>query len=105
VRVEHELKVGAVPDQVWALARGPAALSAMPGRFAFGVPAEVTGTDRLCCLITANRAVTCAMVDVAQEIDGQMICWQARRRYPTPNRRWIRRRWHTQAACRGRRSG
>jgi hypothetical protein len=78
VRVEHELKVGAVPDQVWALARGPAALSAMPGWFAFGVPAEVTGTDRLCCLITANRTVTCAMVDVAQEIDGQMICWQAR---------------------------
>jgi transposase len=78
VRVEHELKVGAVPDQVLALARGPAALSAMPGWFAFGVPAEVTGTDRLRCLITANRTVTCAMVDVAKEIDGQMICWQAR---------------------------
>jgi hypothetical protein len=42
------------------------------------VPAEVTGTDRLCCLITADPTVACAMVDVRQEIDGQMICWQTR---------------------------
>jgi hypothetical protein len=78
VRVEHELKVGAVPDQVWALARGPAALSAMPGWFAFGVPAEATGTDRLCCLIITDPTVACAVVDVRQEIEGQMICWQTR---------------------------
>jgi hypothetical protein len=82
VRVEHELTVGAVPDQVWALARAPAALSAIPGWFAFGVPAEVRGTDRLCCLMIANKTVTCTMVDVRQEIEGQMICWQTRSTRP-----------------------
>jgi hypothetical protein len=73
--VEHELRVRAVPDEAWSL-------SAMPGWFAFGVPAEVAGTDRLCCLITVDPTVACAMVDVRQEIDGQMICWQARGTQP-----------------------
>lgn len=83
VLVEHELSVDAAPDQVWALARSPAALSAMPARFAFGVPAEVAGADRLCCLLVDGGIVTCAVLDVRQEIAGQMISWQTRSTQPT----------------------
>lgn len=76
--VEHELAVDAAAAEVWALARSPAALSAMPDRFAFAVPAEVAGTDRLCCLLTDDEAPAPTVHDVRQEIAGQMICWQAR---------------------------
>jgi hypothetical protein len=76
VRVEREVRVRAVPEEVWAVARGPEGLSAMPGWFAFGVPTEVAGADRLCCLVSVHRTVTCSVVDVREQIDGQMICWQ-----------------------------
>ena len=82
VRVERELPVDAAPDEVWALARSPAALSAMPARFAFSVPDEVAGADRLCCLLVGGKIVACAVLDVRQEIAGQMICWQTRSTKP-----------------------
>jgi hypothetical protein len=82
VLVEHELSVDAVPDEVWALARSPAALSAMPAWFAFEVPADVAGTDRLCCLLSDGQTMACAVHDVRQEVAGQMICWQARSTEP-----------------------
>jgi hypothetical protein len=82
VLVEHELPVDADPDQVWALTRTLAALSAMPGRFVLDVPAQVAGTDRLCCLLTDGEPVTSAVHDVQQEVAGQMICWQTRSTEP-----------------------
>lgn len=80
VRVTHEQQVDADPQQVWALAASPAALSAMPGhRFAFAVPAAVPGTDRLCCTIVSGKEnVHCAVLDVQEEIPGQLIRWQVR---------------------------
>lgn len=80
MNVTCEQQVDADPDKVWALAAAPAALSAMPGhRFAFAVPAAVPGTDRLCCMIvSAKENVHCAVVDVREEIPGQLICWQVR---------------------------
>lgn len=80
--VEHELPVDADRDQVWALTRTLAALSAMPGRFVLDVPAHVAGADRLCCLLTDGEAVTSAVHDVREEVAGQMICWQARSTEP-----------------------
>jgi hypothetical protein len=80
--VEHELPVDAAADTVWALIRSPAALSARPDRFAFDVPVDVAGTDRLCCLLADDEAVTATVHDVRQEIEGQMICWQARGTQP-----------------------
>lgn len=82
LRVEHELPVDAVPEQVWALARSPAALSVMPDRFVLDVPADVAGTDRLCCLLTNGQNVTATLHDVRQETAGQMICWQSRSTEP-----------------------
>jgi uncharacterized protein YndB with AHSA1/START domain len=82
VHVEHELSVDAATDQVWALARSLAALSALPGRFAFDVAGDAAGVGRLCCLITDIRTVIPAMHDVRQEIAGQMICWQSRSTRP-----------------------
>jgi hypothetical protein len=76
VQVEHEAQVDAFPEQVWALARTTAALSALPGRFAFDLPGEVAGTSRLCCLLTDIRSVIPTVHDVRQEIAGQTICWQ-----------------------------
>jgi hypothetical protein len=80
--VEQELSVDAAADRVWALARSSAALSAISGRFGFDVPAQVAGTDRLCCLLTDGETVTAAVHDVRQEIAGQMICWQTRSTEP-----------------------
>ena len=82
MQVEHEVPVDAVPDQVWALARTTAALSALPFRFAFDVPGDVPGTSRLCCLLTDIRTVIPTVHDVRQEIAGQMICWQTRSTRP-----------------------
>lgn len=80
VRVIREQEVGADPEKVWALASAPAALSALPGqRFAFAVPAEVPGTDRLCAaIVSARENVHCAVLDVREEVPGQSICWQVR---------------------------
>jgi hypothetical protein len=80
VRVTREQEVDADPERVWALAAAPAALAAMPGhRFAFAVPATVPGTDRLCCMIVSGKHdVHCAVVDVREEIPGQLIRWQVR---------------------------
>jgi len=80
--VEHELPVEADPGQVWALVRTPAALSALPGRFALDVPGGVAKTDRLCCLVTDGQTITSTMHDVRQEIPGQMICWRTRSTEP-----------------------
>jgi hypothetical protein len=82
VRVEHEVPVDAFPEQLWALARTTAALSALPGRFAFDVPGDVAGTSRLCCLLTEIRTVIPTVHDVRQETAGQMICWQTRSTKP-----------------------
>lgn len=82
VRVEREQPVDADPDKVWGLAGGLAALSAMPARFAFGVPAAVPGTDRLCCLLVASRVAHCAVLDVREQVPGQMITWQTRNTRP-----------------------
>ena len=80
VRVTREQQVGADPRKTWALASAPAALSAMPGqRFAFAVPAAVPGTDRLSCtIVSAKENVHCAVLDVREEVPGQLICWQVR---------------------------
>jgi hypothetical protein len=80
VRVTREQEVDADPERMWALAAAPAALAAMPGdRFAFAVPAAVLGTDRLCCMIVSGKHdVHCAVVDVREEVPGQLIRWQVR---------------------------
>jgi hypothetical protein len=80
VRVTHDQQVVADPERMWALAAAPAALSAMPGhRFAFPVPVAVPGTDRLCCTIVSGKEnVHCAVLDVREEIPGQLIRWQVR---------------------------
>ena len=80
VRVAREQEVDADPERVWALAASPAALAAMPGhRFAFAVPAAVPGTDRLCCMIVSGKHdVHCAVVDVREEVPGQLVRWQVR---------------------------
>jgi uncharacterized protein YndB with AHSA1/START domain len=80
IRATVEQQVDADPERVWALAAAPAALSAMPGhRFAFAVPAAVPGTDRLGCMIVSGKEnVHCAVVDVREEIPGQLISWQVR---------------------------
>lgn len=80
VRVTREQEVDADPERVWALAAAPAALVAMPGdRFAFPVPAAVPGTDRLCCMIVSGKHdVHCAVIDVREEVPGQLIRWQVR---------------------------
>ena len=80
VRVTREQEVDADPERVWALAASPAALAAMPGhRFAFAVPAAVPGTDRLCCMIVSGKHdVHCAVVDVREEVPGQLVRWQVR---------------------------
>jgi hypothetical protein len=80
VRATREQQVDADPDKMWALASAPAALSAMPGqRFAFAVPAAVPGTDRLCCtIVSARENVHCAVLDVREEIPGELIRWQVR---------------------------
>ena len=80
VRVTREQEVDADPERVWALAASPAALAAMPGhRFAFAVPAVVPGTDRLCCMIVSGKHdVHCAVVDVREEVPGQLVRWQVR---------------------------
>lgn len=87
VRVEREQLVDAVPEKVWELPGSPAALSAFPGWFAFDVPGAAEGTDRLCCLLVSGQGsfdrravdisrVRCAVVDVREEIPGQLISWQ-----------------------------
>jgi hypothetical protein len=80
VRVSREQEVGADPERVWSLLSAPAVLAAMPGdRFAFPVPAAVPGTDRLSCLIVSGKHdVHCAVVDVREEVPGQLIRWQVR---------------------------
>ena len=80
LRVTCEQNVDAAPERVWSLLAVPAALAVAPGRrFAFPVPSEVSGTDRLCCMIVSAREnVHCAVVDVREEIPGQLICWQVR---------------------------
>lgn len=78
VLVKHKLAVSAPPDEVWALGRGPAALSAWPGWFAFEVPAEVKGADRLCCVLGGDGVPFAAVFDVRWEVPGQEICWQSR---------------------------
>jgi uncharacterized protein YndB with AHSA1/START domain len=80
IRATAEQQVDADPERVWALAATQAALSAMPGhRFAFAVEAAVPGTDRLgCMIVSAKENVHCAVVDVREEIPGQLICWQVR---------------------------
>ena len=82
VRVARELPVDADPDTVWGLVGSLAALSAMPARFAFGVPAAAHGTDRLCCLLVVSRSSHCAVLDVREEVPGQMITWQTRNTRP-----------------------
>ena len=84
LRVTREQEVDADPERVWALLAAPAALSAMPGRrFAFAVPAEVPGADRLCCLIVAGREhVHCAVLDVRERVPGELIRWQTRSTRP-----------------------
>jgi hypothetical protein len=93
VQVEREQLVDALPEKVWELAGNPAALSVCPGWFAFGVPGVVTGTDRLCCLLVSGqgsvrrpvvdiRRVRCVVVDVREEIPGQLISWQVRSTEP-----------------------
>jgi hypothetical protein len=82
MQVEREQAVDANPGEVWALLGNLAALSAMPARFAFGVPAALAGTDRLCGLLVVAKTMTCAVLDVRQEIPGQMICWQTRSTQP-----------------------
>ena len=76
VLVELEQPVDALPDKVWELVGDTAALSAMPGRFAFSVPAAVAGTDRMSCLLVPAES-GCTVLDVREEVPGQMICWQA----------------------------
>jgi hypothetical protein len=87
MRVEREQLVDAVPERVWELAGSPAALSVFPGWFAFSVSGAVEGTDRLCCLLVSGQGsfhrqvvdisrVRCAVVDVREEIPGQLISWQ-----------------------------
>lgn len=87
VRVGREQLVDALPEKVWELAGSPAALSVFPGWFAFGIPGAVAGTDRLCCLLVYGQAsfsqpvvdisrVRGAVVDVREEIPGQLISWQ-----------------------------
>lgn len=84
LRVTREQEVDADPERVWALLAAPAALSAMPGRrFAFAVPAEVPGADRLCCLIVAGREhAHCAVLDVREHVPGELIRWQTRSTRP-----------------------
>lgn len=92
VRVEREQLVDALPQKVWDLAGSAAALSTFPGWFAFDVPGVVAGTDRLCCLLVSGegsfrpvadiRRVGCAVVDVKEEIPGQLISWQVRSTEP-----------------------
>jgi uncharacterized protein YndB with AHSA1/START domain len=82
VRVEREQLVDADPEKVWDLVSSLAALSAMPARFAFEVPAAVAGTDRLCCMIVATRVAHCAVLDVREQVPGQMITWQTRNTRP-----------------------
>jgi hypothetical protein len=82
VRVERDQAVDADPEKVWALAGNLAALSAMPARFAFGVPVPVPATDRLCCLLVVSRSPHCAVLDVREEVPGQMIAWQTRNTQP-----------------------
>jgi uncharacterized protein YndB with AHSA1/START domain len=80
LRVTCEQNVDADPERVWSLLATPAALAAAPGRrFAFPVPAQFPGTDRLCCMIVSAREnVHCAVLDVRDEVPGQLICWQVR---------------------------
>ena len=84
LRVTCEQNVDADPERVWALLALPAALTVMPGRrFAFPVPAEIPGTDRLCCLIVAGQDhARCAVLDVREEVPGQLISWQTRSTRP-----------------------
>lgn len=83
VLVEREESAGAAPEKVWELAGSMTALSLVPGRFAFGVPDDVPGTDRLCCLLLMDRKVTgCMVADVREEIPGQLISWQMRNTDP-----------------------
>lgn len=83
VRVERERVVYASPEVVWALLGDVAAWSVMPARFAFGVPAERAGARRPACLVIAGKTVTCAIMDVCQEVPGQVISWQTRSTRPS----------------------
>lgn len=76
VRVEHEQAVDAAPEKVWALAGDTAALSARPTWFAFGIPATVAGTDRLCGVIAAGEVIGGALLGVREETPGHAICWE-----------------------------
>jgi hypothetical protein len=82
VLVEQEQPVDAVPEKIWALAGSVTALSAMPAWFAYSIPSAVAGTDRLCCLVAVGSLMTCAVLDVREEIPGQLICWQTRSTHP-----------------------
>jgi hypothetical protein len=83
VSVERERFVNAAPEKVWELAGDVTGLSLGPGRFAFPVPGNVPETDRLSCLLALNRDGTrCVVVDVREEIPGQLISWQTRNTKP-----------------------
>lgn len=87
VRVEREQLVDALPEKVWELAGSPAALSVLPGWFAFAVPGAVAGTDRLHCLLVSRGGfrrpvvgisrVDTVLIGVREEIPGEAISWQA----------------------------
>jgi hypothetical protein len=80
--VEREHVADVDPERLWALLGDLAALSVMPARFAFGVPAAVPGMERLCCLLVAGKTVHCAVLDVREEVPGQLISWQTRSTQP-----------------------
>lgn len=85
VLVEREQLVDAPPEKVWELAGSPAALSVLPGWFAFSVPGAVEGTDRIHCLLVSGQSGflrRAVVVDVREEVPGELISWQLRSTEP-----------------------
>lgn len=82
VVTQQEQHFDVAPEKMWELVGSAAALSLLTsGGFAFGVPAALPGTDRLCCLVM-SKPMRCALLDVLEEVPGQTISWQTRSTVP-----------------------
>lgn len=85
VHVERSRVVNARPERVWSLLASPAVWSLRPGAsFAFDVPWSAPGEGRLWLYFdtTSSGALRTGILEIADEVPGQLICLRTRSTHP-----------------------